>query len=232
LNGQPIDPSATYRVTVNSFLAAGGDNFTTLAGGTNPATTGDNDLTMLTDHIGANSPITADPAPRSSIGQPEPTCDTTITGMKFGPVTVRSGLTCVDGATILGPVSVQPGASLVVDGGLIAGPVTASRPEQFTVTGTQVVGPISVTGATGAVVIDKAKITGPVSLSGNKSGVEVDTSSVTGPVSVVGNSGGAAVVAGNRVVGPLACSGNNPAPGNDNRKNTVVGPKSGQCAKL
>jgi 5'-nucleotidase len=35
LNGTPIDPSTNYRVTVNSFLATGGDGFTTLAQGTN-----------------------------------------------------------------------------------------------------------------------------------------------------------------------------------------------------
>lgn len=31
LNGQPIDPAGTYRVTTNSFLAQGGDSFTVLA---------------------------------------------------------------------------------------------------------------------------------------------------------------------------------------------------------
>jgi 5'-nucleotidase len=31
LNGQPIDPAANYRVTTNSFLADGGDTYTTLA---------------------------------------------------------------------------------------------------------------------------------------------------------------------------------------------------------
>ena len=30
LNGAPIDPAADYRLTVNSFLAAGGDFFTVL----------------------------------------------------------------------------------------------------------------------------------------------------------------------------------------------------------
>jgi 5'-nucleotidase len=62
--------------------------------------------------------------------------------------------------------------------------------------------------------------------------VKVDTASVTGPISVTGNTGGPAVVAGNTIVGPLACSGNNPAPGNDGRKNKVHGPATGQCAKL
>jgi 5'-nucleotidase len=31
LDGKPIDPAATYRITVNNFLAAGGDSFATLA---------------------------------------------------------------------------------------------------------------------------------------------------------------------------------------------------------
>ena len=34
LNGQPIDPAGRYRVTVNSFLASGGDGFRVLAEGT------------------------------------------------------------------------------------------------------------------------------------------------------------------------------------------------------
>ena len=34
--GTLLDPAATYSVTVNSFLAAGGDNFTVLTAGTNP----------------------------------------------------------------------------------------------------------------------------------------------------------------------------------------------------
>jgi 5'-nucleotidase len=99
-------------------------------------------------------------------------------------------------------------------------------------TGTQVYGPVTVTGATGAVLIDKATITGPILLHANTAGVKLDTAKVTGPVSVTNNTGGTAVIAGNTIAGPLACSGNNPAPGNDSRKNTVSGPKFGQCAKL
>ena len=37
LNGVPIDPAATYSVTVNSFLATGGDNFFELNNGTGQA---------------------------------------------------------------------------------------------------------------------------------------------------------------------------------------------------
>jgi|TARA_R100000049_G_C1951456_1_gene99618 5'-nucleotidase len=43
LNGQPIDPAASYRVTMNSFLATGGDGFDIFAQGTD-AVTGPVDL--------------------------------------------------------------------------------------------------------------------------------------------------------------------------------------------
>ncbi|GAA2535316.1 multifunctional nuclease/2',3'-cyclic-nucleotide 2'-phosphodiesterase/5'-nucleotidase/3'-nucleotidase [Winogradskya humida] len=68
LNGVTLNPAGTYRVTSNSFLAAGGDNFLTLGKGTDRITTGDNDLTMLVNYFAAHTPITADPAPRSAAG--------------------------------------------------------------------------------------------------------------------------------------------------------------------
>ena len=34
LNGKPIDPAARYRITIGSFLATGGDNFTVFKQGT------------------------------------------------------------------------------------------------------------------------------------------------------------------------------------------------------
>ncbi|GGX98786.1 5'-nucleotidase [Streptomyces minutiscleroticus] len=59
LNGAAIDPSATYRVAMNSFLAGGGDGFTTLGQGTNELV-GEDDLAALTDYLTANSSA-ADP---------------------------------------------------------------------------------------------------------------------------------------------------------------------------
>ncbi|GAB3795224.1 bifunctional metallophosphatase/5'-nucleotidase [Micromonospora zhanjiangensis] len=71
LNGKVLDPNASYRVTVNSFLASGGDNFTALGGGTDRFATGDNDLTVLVDYFKANSPVTADTVERAyTVGQP------------------------------------------------------------------------------------------------------------------------------------------------------------------
>ena len=56
LNGQPIDPAASYRVTVNNFLAVGGDGFTVLHGGTAPQI-GIYDVDALYAYFTANSPI-------------------------------------------------------------------------------------------------------------------------------------------------------------------------------
>ncbi|MFI8167833.1 bifunctional metallophosphatase/5'-nucleotidase [Streptomyces sp. NPDC085931] len=54
LNGSAIDPAATYRVATNSFLAGGGDGFTTLGQGTNDVV-GADDLTALEQYLTANS---------------------------------------------------------------------------------------------------------------------------------------------------------------------------------
>ncbi|GAA0565914.1 ExeM/NucH family extracellular endonuclease [Paractinoplanes ferrugineus] len=89
LGGVVLDPAGTYRVTSNSFLAAGGDNFTTLGKGTARITTGDNDLTMLVDYLAANSPVTADPVFRSTPGKADSTAPTgTFT---VSPSTVWAG---------------------------------------------------------------------------------------------------------------------------------------------
>ncbi len=57
LNGVPLDPTATYQVTVNNFLADGGDNFTTFGTVTSPRLDGGNDLTALVGYLGAFSPV-------------------------------------------------------------------------------------------------------------------------------------------------------------------------------
>jgi 5'-nucleotidase len=56
LNGQRIDPAASYRVTVNNYLAVGGDGFTALKEGTAPQF-GVYDVDALYAYFQANSPI-------------------------------------------------------------------------------------------------------------------------------------------------------------------------------
>jgi 5'-nucleotidase len=63
INGEPISADATYRVTVNSFLADGGDNFSVLRSGTERL--GDEvDLDALVIYFGENSPIAPGPQNR------------------------------------------------------------------------------------------------------------------------------------------------------------------------
>ncbi len=62
LDGEPIRAAADYSVTVNSFLASGGDNFTELANGTAPQDTGKTDLVATTEYLAAfaASPLPVD----------------------------------------------------------------------------------------------------------------------------------------------------------------------------
>jgi 5'-nucleotidase len=68
LNGTAIDPAASYRVTVNSFLADGGDGFTELVNGTNRLG-GGVDLDAFNAYLAANSPV-APPAPTRVVVAP------------------------------------------------------------------------------------------------------------------------------------------------------------------
>lgn len=56
LGGAPVDPSASYRVTVNSFLADGGDGFFVLRDGTGRVG-GPIDLDALAEYFGLHSPV-------------------------------------------------------------------------------------------------------------------------------------------------------------------------------
>ena len=60
LHGSPIDEAASYRVTMNSFLAGGGDGFAVFKDGTDRLS-GGFDLDALVDYLGRNDP-TALPA--------------------------------------------------------------------------------------------------------------------------------------------------------------------------
>jgi 5'-nucleotidase len=63
LNGARIDPAASYRVTVNNYLAVGGDGFTVLKEATGPQF-GIYDADALYGYFQANSPISPAPADR------------------------------------------------------------------------------------------------------------------------------------------------------------------------
>jgi hypothetical protein len=135
-----------------------------------------------------------------------PACTTTITGRHNGPLAVRSGVTCLSGATVSGPVTVSGGALVATDA-TISGPVTAARAGTVELFRSTVTGPLSISGGTGDVQILGGIVHGPVTLSANR----------------------APVFAGVTVKGPLNCVGNAAAPDNLRIANTVHGPTTGQC---
>ncbi|TVT42522.1 bifunctional metallophosphatase/5'-nucleotidase [Amycolatopsis rhizosphaerae] len=63
INGVPLDPAGTYRVSVNNFLAAGGDGFTEFTKGTG-LTGGPVDLDALVAYLGAHPGIAPPAADR------------------------------------------------------------------------------------------------------------------------------------------------------------------------
>lgn len=65
-DGSALDPTGEYRVVVNSFLASGGDNFDTLAEGTDPTDTGQIDLQAMVDFMQtSNEPVGPDRTQRA-----------------------------------------------------------------------------------------------------------------------------------------------------------------------
>jgi len=69
IDGEPLRDEASYRVTVNSFLAAGGDGFVAFTRGTE-VSGGPQDLDALVDYLAANSPLTPPPLERVRIEAP------------------------------------------------------------------------------------------------------------------------------------------------------------------
>ena len=63
LNGEVVDPAATYRITANSFVADGGDNFAVMTQSTNRFS-GAVDSEAFADYVGAESPLTPGPGDR------------------------------------------------------------------------------------------------------------------------------------------------------------------------
>ncbi|WP_324649360.1 bifunctional metallophosphatase/5'-nucleotidase [Georgenia sp. H159] len=67
VDGEEIDLDATYRIVTNSFLASGGDNFTTFAEGTNATDSGLIDLAAFVDFF-ASSEVVETPTAQRAVG--------------------------------------------------------------------------------------------------------------------------------------------------------------------
>jgi 5'-nucleotidase len=64
VNGSPIDPTATYKVAMNNFLADGGDSFPGFKAGTGRVYAPGFDVDALTAYLGAHSPVAPGPQDR------------------------------------------------------------------------------------------------------------------------------------------------------------------------
>jgi hypothetical protein len=186
-------------------------------------------------------------------------CAKKITGSYNQPLTIGAGVTCLDQATISGPVTITPGAVVSIQASTLGGPLSADRPARLSVCGSTVSGPASVTGASGPVLLGGpagppcsadtitglvtlagdtggatlggATISGPARVAGNSGRVTVTGNTIGGPASITGNTGGT-LVTGNSVNGALSCADNDPAPAHGSKPNTSAGPASGQCSGL
>ena len=120
LNGARVTPGQSIHVVTNSFLAAGGDNFTAFTQGTNKADSGRIDLDAFVDYIGDNSPLTPDYEQRAvgvrlsasanggtyEVGE---SVTLTLSSLLFSNGGAQSGQATVSrGATVLGSAAIDP----------------------------------------------------------------------------------------------------------------------------
>ncbi|MGY1845237.1 ExeM/NucH family extracellular endonuclease [Modestobacter sp. SYSU DS0875] len=101
ISGEPIDLDATYRVATNSFLASGGDNFTTFAEGTTEGT-GLIDFDAFQAYLEENSPLSPEGfTDRVTVGEAEePQAPATVT---VSPTTFAHGDKVTFSVTGFGP---------------------------------------------------------------------------------------------------------------------------------
>ena len=67
LGGTAVQPGTTYKVTLNNFIADGGDSFPAFTAGTNRVYAPDFDIDALADYLDANTPPGVAPGPQNRI---------------------------------------------------------------------------------------------------------------------------------------------------------------------
>lgn len=152
-------------------------------------------------------------------------CTDTITGSHNGTLRITSGVTCLDGASVNGRVTVSSGASLVAIDSSISGGLRITGADAVQLFDTTVNGATTIVGTTTDVTTAGNRFNGDVTLSDN---AQVQANQqfaefgyVYGPI-----------LAGNTVNGDLICTGNS-APARDfEAPNTINGNQEGDCADL
>lgn len=84
---------------------------------------------------------------------PSPVCTQTISAAQSGNLNVTSGVTCVNGATVTGSITVGSGASLYVTNGKVTGGITATGAAVVELVNATVGGLVKIAGTTDAVTV-------------------------------------------------------------------------------
>jgi hypothetical protein len=153
-----------------------------------------------------------------------PVCTRTLTGSQIN-VTVSSGVTCLEDATVAGGVTVRAGASLVVSDSTILGALRTAGAEAVQLFGSSMFGAVRITGTTRDVTTAGSMFRGDVTLTDN---TQVSTNE---RYSRLAGAYGPIVV-GNTVIGDLICTGNSAEVKDFGAGNVINGDKTGDCANL
>jgi large repetitive protein len=179
-------------------------------------------------------------------------CASNYTGTIKGGLSISGGSACINNAKISGGVTISNGASVSITKSTINNGINSSGAKMLSICGdtTSVGGSISVSGTTGFLLIGSGNddpsmpctansIGGGITLSNNSGGFELGGNTVKGAVMVNNNvlsvgtpldsENAVPEIEANNIKGSLSCSGNNPAPIDDLKPNTVSGGRSGQC---
>jgi hypothetical protein len=174
-------------------------------------------------------------------------CTKTISGLVAGTLNVTNS-TCLTNATVVGSVTVQPGAALSVTNSSIIANLASTRATAVSVCSSSVTGMTTINGTTGFVLLGdngddgqpgcaSNQFTGVVSLDHNTGQAEIGGNKILAQLAVTNTSGTgpdtettATEIEHNTITGVLNCTGNQPAPTNDNQPNSVLGLRLGQCS--
>ena len=145
-------------------------------------------------------------------------CTKTITRTHLGALTVSSGTTCINGALVVGKVTVKPGAGLVITNGSLLGTLTTTGAKEVTICGSGSIAAISIAGSSAVRLGD------PVA--GCAANVFLGSVKVTGTV-------GPTVIGGNLIIGSAGVHREQPGAHQQRLARTLSSDrKSGQCVGL
>jgi hypothetical protein len=140
-------------------------------------------------------------------------------------VTASAGVTCLTNAQVAGSVTVRAGASLVVRDSTIDGTLVSTGARAIQLFGSTVNGSVMLNSTRHDVTAAGNTFNGSVMLSRNTQvSANERYSRLAGPYGPM--------LVGNRINGALMCSGNSAQVKDFGAPNTVLGTKTGDCARL